>query len=107
MRWSVVFADNKVAAGLQGLQPGFVARFIRYAERMELCGPDLGMPHTRAMGDGLFELRLKAPEGLVRVFCCESSGQRIVMLHQFAKKTRRTPPHELAVARARLRKWQQ
>jgi len=31
---------------------------------MELYGPDLGMPHTRAMGDGLFELRLKAAEGL-------------------------------------------
>jgi hypothetical protein len=29
---------------------------------MELFGPDLGMPHTRSMGGGLFELRIKAPE---------------------------------------------
>jgi hypothetical protein len=45
-----------VEAALLAMQPGFVARFIRYAERMERYGPNLGMPHTRAMGDGLFEL---------------------------------------------------
>ena len=28
---------------------------------MELFGPDLAMPHTRAMGGGLFELRIKTP----------------------------------------------
>ena len=39
-------------------------------KRMEVYGPDLGMPHTRAMGDGLFELRLKAAEGIARVFFC-------------------------------------
>jgi hypothetical protein len=43
---------------------GFVARFVRYAESMEVFGPDLGMPHTKAMGGGLFELRLKAAEGI-------------------------------------------
>jgi hypothetical protein len=30
---------------------------------MEVVGPDLGMPHIRATGDGLFELRLNAAEG--------------------------------------------
>jgi hypothetical protein len=42
------------------LPAGFVARFLRYAERMEIYGPTLGMPHTPAMGEGLVELRLKA-----------------------------------------------
>lgn len=36
--------------------------------RMETYGPDLGMPHPRPMGDGLFELRIKAAEGIARVF---------------------------------------
>ena len=82
---------------------GFVARFIRYAERMEVYGPDLGMPHTRAMGDGLFELRLKAAEGIARVFYCTLVGKKIVMLHQFVKKTDKTPPRELAIARRRMK----
>ena len=69
---------------------------------MEMYGPDLGMPHTRAMGDGLFELRLKAGEGIARIFYCTRVGRRIVMLHQFIKKTEKTPVKELLVARTRM-----
>jgi phage-related protein len=81
---------------------GFVARFLRYSERMELFGPDIGMPHTRAMGDGLFELRLKAAEGIARVFYCTFIERRIVMLHHFIKKTEKTPRKELEKARRRM-----
>ena len=70
---------------------------------MEIYGPDLGMPHTRAMHDGLFELRLKAAEGIVRVFYCTLIGKRIVVLHQFTKKTSRTPRRELEKARRRMK----
>jgi phage-related protein len=107
MRWTIEFADGRVEAALQALQPGFVARFIRYAERMQVYGPDLGMPHTRSMGDGLYELRLKGPDGLARVFYGVRSDQRIVMLHLFIKKSAKTPPTELALARERLRKLRQ
>ena len=82
---------------------GFLARFLRYAERMEVYGPDLGMPHTRAMGGGLYEIRLKASEGIARVFYCTLIGRRIVMLHQFIKKSKKTPPKELEVARRRMK----
>ena len=81
LNWRVTFYSAAVQKDLLQLPAGFVARFLRYAERMELYGPDLGMPHTRAMGDGLFELRLKAVEGLARVFYCTLVGRRIVMLH--------------------------
>jgi phage-related protein len=70
---------------------------------MEVFGPDLGLPHTRAMGDGLFELRLKAAEGIARVFYCTIVGRKIVVLHQFIKKTDKTPPREIATARRRMR----
>jgi phage-related protein len=106
MRWTIEF-DGRVEAALQALQSGFVARFLRYAERMQTFGPDLGMPHTRAMGEGLHELRLKGPDGLARVFYCVLSGRRIVMLHLFVKKSAKTPPKELAIARQRLRKLRQ
>ena len=70
---------------------------------MELFGPDLGMPHTRAMGGGLFELRIKAAEGIARVFYCTVVDRRIVILHQFVKKTDKTPPKELEIARRRMK----
>ena len=104
MPWTVVFADKKVESALLRLPPSFVARFIRYAERMESFGPDLGTPHTRSMGDGVFELRLRGAEGIARVFYCANEDRQIVMLHHFTKKSAKTPPKELAVARERLRK---
>jgi len=70
---------------------------------MEVYGPDLGMPHTRAMGDGLFELRLKAAEGIARLFYCTMLGRKIVILHQFIKKMDKTPPKELEKARRRMK----
>lgn len=85
------------------LPSGFVARFLRYMERMEIYGPDLGMPHTRAMGNGLFELRLKAADGIARVFYCTLVGRGIVMLHQFIKKSDKTPGKELDIARKRMK----
>lgn len=39
------------------------------------------------------------------MFYCTLVGRRIVMLHQFVKKTNRTPPKELAVARKRMKEW--
>jgi len=66
-------------------------------------GPDLGMPHTRAMGDGLYELRLKAAEGISRVFYCTMVGKKIMVLHQFIKKTDKTPNRELELARRRMK----
>ncbi len=82
---------------------GFLARYLRYADRMAAYGPDLGMPHTRAMGQGLFELRLMASEGLARIFYCTMIGKKIVILHQFAKKSGKTPARELTIARRRMK----
>jgi phage-related protein len=101
--WTVTFYSAGVETEVLALPAGFVARFLRYAERMEIYGPDLGMPHTRAMGDGLFELRLKAAEGIARVFYCTVVDRRIVFLHRFVKKSDKAPRKELEVARRRLK----
>lgn len=55
------------------------------------------------MGDGLFELRPKGSEGIARVFYCMLIGKRIMILHGFIKKTQKTPPKELAVAKRRMK----
>ena len=103
MAWRIAFYGAPVENEILSLPTGMVARFVRYAERMEIYGPDLGMPHTRSLGGGLFELRLKAAEGIGRVFYCTLSGSRIMMLHQFIKKSEKTPRKELAIARRRMK----
>lgn len=82
---------------------GFLARYLRYTDRMEIFGPDLGMPHTRAIGEGMFEVRLKAGEGIARVFYCTMLDKKIMILHQYIKKTDKTPHRELETARRRMR----
>ena len=101
--WTVTFHSQRVEHEILALPAGILARFLRYSERMEAYGPDLGMPHTRAMGGGLFELRIKAAEGIARVLYCTVVGRRVVFLHQFVKKTDKTPSRELDIARRRMK----
>lgn len=103
MHWTITYYNVSVQEEILALPAGFLGRYLRYSDRMEVYGPDLGMPHTRSMGDGLFELRLKAAEGIGRVFYCTLVGKKIVMLHQFIKKTDKTPLKELEMARRRMK----
>ena len=103
MRWTIAYYSESVQEEILALPAGFLGRYLRYSDRMEIYGPDLGMPHTRSMSDGLFELRLKAAEGIGRVFYCTMVGKKIVMLHQFIKKTNKTPLKELEIARRRMK----
>jgi phage-related protein len=105
MDWEIVYY-GEVQEALLAFPPGLQARYIHLTERMLNFGPDLGMPHTRALGKGLFELRLKAKEGIGRVFFCNRPDRRIMMLHAFVKKSAKTPARELKVARERMKEVQ-
>lgn len=95
MNWKITYYSDSVQEEILAMPAGFLGRYLRYADRMEVFGPDLGMPHIRAMGDGLFELRLKASEGISRVLSCTMFGRKILMLQQFIEKTDKTPRENL------------
>ena len=101
--WSVEYYDTRVEQAVLQLPPGLLARYLRLAELLMEFGPNLGMPHTRAMGDRLIELRVRGSEGIARAFYCAVGGQRIVMLHVIIKKSQKTPRRELETAKRRLR----
>ncbi|MHB8569026.1 MAG: type II toxin-antitoxin system RelE/ParE family toxin [Metallibacterium sp.] len=103
MTWQLSYYSPKVAALIEAWPACVHASYLRIAQTMAVHGPDLGMPHTRAMGGGLFEVRAKGHKGIGRAFYCTVTGQRIVILHAFIKKTEQTPARELETARARLR----
>jgi len=70
-------------------------------------GWPVGRPLAAALGAGLFELRSSLPTGrIARVLFC-SSEECIVVLHGFIKKTRKTPAHDLDLARLRKREWEE
>ncbi len=61
----------------------------------------VGMPLTRPLGEGLWEVRTDLPTNrTARVLFC-FCRERLVALHGFIKKTRATPKADLAIARNR------
>ena len=103
MDWEILYYSDGVQEAILAFPPGLQARYVHLTERMLIFGPDLGMPYTRAMGKGLFELRMKSKEGIGRVFFCIRPNQQIMMLHAFLKKSAKTPAKEMKVARERMR----
>ena len=101
--WQITYYNERVQRDVWAMPAGIVADYLRLTEAMAIYGADLRMPHSRAMGGGLFELRPKGPEGIGRVFYCTQVGKTIVVLHSFVKKTQETPDAEMRVARKRLK----
>ncbi len=64
MKWEIEYYSEKVASDTLALPKKLLARYLRMTDVMCEHGPDLGMPHTRSMGKGLMELRVKAQEGI-------------------------------------------
>lgn len=103
MDYTITYYSEDVQKQILNLPDALAARYIVLTRRMISLGPNLGEPHTKAFGGGLFELRLKGAEGIARVFFCTLIGRRIVMLHSFIKKSDKTPPYDRVIAEARMK----
>lgn len=62
MNWSVSYFNERVRREITKWPVGIYADFLRLICLMEEHGADLRLPHSRAMGDGLFELRCRGEE---------------------------------------------
>ena len=66
-------------------------------------GWPIGMPLCRALGGGLFELRVSLrSRRIARVIVCVHD-EELFALHGFIKKTQKTPDGDLKLARSRKR----
>jgi len=83
--------------------PGILANFLHIAEMIEEFGPALGSPYTKALKDGLFEMRAKGKEGIGRSFFCTLKRKDVIILHSFVKKSQKIPKKEIKTARQRLK----
>jgi phage-related protein len=48
--------------------------------------------------NNLYELRIDNTPNNPRFFLCAVTGKRLILLHAFKKKGRKTPPREIAIA---------
>lgn len=102
-KWKVSYYNNSVLDNIRRWPKGIQAKFLRMIDLVEEFGPQLGPPHTKSIGDGLYEIRIKAKEGIARSLFCYLVKNEIMILHNFIKKTLAIPAKELKLAKKRLR----
>ncbi len=103
MPYSIDYFNARVLNEIESWPAAILADYARIVELLIEHGPNLRLPHSRALGDGLFELRPRGKSGIGRAFYCFMVGKRIVVLHAFAKKSQQTPEQELKLARKRMK----
>ena len=60
------------------------------------------MPHSKALGSGLYELRIRGKEE-IRIFYCFTSERTIYLLHVIKKQAQQTPKKDLDLALERIK----
>ena len=95
MKWFITYYSERVKQDVFDLPDTLLIRYTKMVKIMEESGPNLEMPYARAMGNGLFELRLKGKEGIGRVFYCVLIRDNICMLHSIIKKKKKTHLREV------------
>lgn len=84
---------------LDSLNPKMRNKAVRSLELLEEFGNTLREPNSKAMGDGLFELRIKFSSDITRIFYFFYVENKIILTNGFVKKTPKTPPAQLELAR--------
>lgn len=103
MAWKISFFNNKVEEQTLNFPKGILADLFGTLDIIEKYGPNLGIPYTKPVGDGLFEIRTKGKEGIGRSLFCTIKNKEVVILHSFIKKTQKLPKKDLEIARKRMK----
>ena len=108
--YEVIFYETSdgrkpVSEFLDSLDPKMRAKLIGLMELLEEKGASLREPYSAPLGDGLFELRCKLGSNITRVLFFFYIGKRIIVTNGFTKKTQKTPPSEIKLAKARRQDW--
>ncbi len=104
MRWTVQALNATVAAEIEALPNDMRARFARLSTIIEQAGlAALPREAVRHLEGKLWELRMAGRDGISRAIYVTASGQRVVVVRAFVKKTQKTPPREIEIARQRAK----
>jgi phage-related protein len=104
MRWTFQTLNALVDAEVEALPPDMQARFLRLADTIEQSGfQALPRDSVKHLDGKLWELRMTGRDGISRAIYVTAEGRRVVVVRVFIKKTQKTPPRELELARQRAK----
>ena len=107
MEWTVEFYKTKdnqspVEEWLDSLMVSARRKMVRNMLLLEELGLSIKEPYVKPLGDKLYEVRAKDTNGIYRVIYFAYTGKKFIMLHGFTKKTKKTPPKDIALAKKRM-----
>lgn len=103
-QWVVEFATETALREVDALPEDVLGRLLRILDLFRQKGPGvLCMPLARPIDGKLWELRLSGKDGIARSLYLLASGQRMVILRTFQKKTQKTPRQEINLALKRAK----
>jgi phage-related protein len=110
LTWRIVIyttttGESPVSAFIDSLPEPQQQKILRSILLLQENGTRLQAPHTKPLGDGLWELRTVFGGDAFRIIYFTWTGRRFVLLHAFQKKTQKTPPGEIELARGRRADW--
>lgn len=89
--WHLTFYETRsggcpVADFIRDLQPKLKAKALHDLDLLAEFGNQLSMPYSKAMGNGLFELRITQSNNSARIFYFFIQGENIILTNGFIKK---------------------
>lgn len=103
--WKIILFESSrgekiVESYLSSQEHSTRAKLVRLIDLLERYGPGLGMPHSKMITTGLYELRVRG-KSEIRIFYT-FKGNFVYLLHAFKKHTQKTPGKEIKTAEQRL-----
>src|SRR5258706_1339692 len=101
-QWRILFFETNEGKSpvydfIKKQQPQARSKITHLTDLLSQYGNMLGLPHSKVLGDGLHELRIRGKEE-IRIFYCFMQQKTICFLHAFKKQTQKTPLKELHIA---------
>lgn len=84
---------------LRSISPKMVAKIYSTISLLKQQGNLVRMPRSEYLQDGIFQIRAQQEGNISRVLYFFAVGKNIVLTHGFTKKTPKTPPEEIELAK--------
>ncbi len=84
---------------IQSLDVAMQAKAYRVILLLANSGFELREPYSKALGDGIFELRIKAANNISRILYFFVHGKKIILTNGFIKKSQKTPSSVVMLAK--------
>ncbi|OIO15498.1 addiction module toxin RelE [Candidatus Gottesmanbacteria bacterium CG11_big_fil_rev_8_21_14_0_20_37_11] len=105
MKWNILLfesprGEKPVEEFIKKQQPQAQAKILHKINLLQQYGSRLGIPHSKLLGSGIYELRIRGKEEIRICYCFRK--RTIHLLHAFKKQSQKTPRNEFMTALRRF-----